>query len=91
MNPWTCPFCTGSKLEPVAGTLDLECNTCTRVWYETQIDGETTIASRPRAVSVRALPAEGDDYGATIIPNQIIWVRDDEFPEINERHTTNPL
>lgn len=54
-----CPFCT-VLLIPNKSNTDLNCMKCGRDWYEIEIDGEKTIASRPRKIILKKMPEEGD-------------------------------
>jgi DNA-directed RNA polymerase subunit M/transcription elongation factor TFIIS len=54
-----CPFCN-VLLIPNKDNTDLHCMKCDRDWYEMEIDGEKSLASRPRRVRLKKVPEEGD-------------------------------
>lgn len=64
---YTCPF-DNTELKPTEPNGDMRCAKCDRCWYETEAEGEKTIASRPRRVRMLKMPEEGDRIDDVIKP-----------------------
>jgi len=62
-----CPFCN-VLLIPNKANSDLHCMECDRDWYEMDIDGEKSLASRRRKVKLKKIPEIGDSINDVIEP-----------------------
>ena len=62
-----CPFCQVELLDNEK-TGNMYCSQCTRSWYETECDGEKTLASRTRSIRMTKIPEVGDKISDVIKP-----------------------